>query len=84
MISLFVDKESDAATMQLYEILQKLDLPEDVHITINNLEGAESGVLHSEVGTAYAKQDAYPVDISLAHCYSLEDVVRELVKLMVR
>lgn len=73
MISLFVDKESDAATMQLYETLEQLDLPEDVHITINNLEGAESGVLR-EAGRV--------VDISLANCYSLEDVVRELIQLM--
>lgn len=73
MISLFVDKQSDAATMQLYETLEKLDLPEDIHITINNMEGAESGVL---------RKGGRVVDISLANCYSLEEVILELLKLI--
>lgn len=74
MISLFVDKKSDAATMKLFEALEKMELPKDVNITINNLEGAESGMLRKE---------GRVVDISLANCYSMEDVVRELVGLMI-
>jgi hypothetical protein len=50
MISLCVDKKSDAATMERYHLLDKMDLPEDVHITINNLAGAESGMLRRRVG----------------------------------
>lgn len=74
MISLFVDKQSDEATMPLYEALKKLDLPEEVNISINNLEHVESGMLRKE---------GRVVDISLANCYSMEDVVRELVRLMI-
>ncbi|MCB0632556.1 MAG: hypothetical protein R2824_34795 [Saprospiraceae bacterium] len=74
MISLFVDKQSDAATMQLYETLEQMDLPKDVNITINNLEGAKSNIL---------REEGRVVDISLANCYSLEDVVRELILLMI-
>ena len=74
MISLFVDKQSDAATMQLYETLEQMDLPKDVNITINNLEGAKSSIL---------REEGRVVDISLANCYSLEDVVRELILLMI-
>lgn len=73
MISLFVDKESDAATTALYEVLNGFDLPADVHITINNLPEAESGVL---------REEGQLVDISLANCFSVEDVVRELVCLL--
>ena len=74
MISLFVDKASDAVTMELYQILEKMDLPKDVNITINNLEHAESSMLRKE---------GRVVDISLANCYSLEGVVRELIRLMI-
>ena len=56
-----------------------LELPPDLHdgvqLTINNLREAESGVLRPQKGE---KQ----IDISLAHCYSLEDVVRELIRLV--
>lgn len=45
------------------------------YITINNLKGAESGVL---------RKDGKVVDISLANCYTLEDVVRELVFLLAK
>ena len=70
MISLFVDKKTDEATMKLYHILDGLNLPDNVNITINNLKDAKSGVL---------REDDKVVDISLANCYTLEDVVRELV-----
>ncbi|MCO6475291.1 MAG: hypothetical protein J5I94_01650 [Phaeodactylibacter sp.] len=58
MISLFVDKESEEATMKLYHGLDSLNLPDDVNITINNLKGAESGIL---------RKDGKIADISLAH-----------------
>ncbi|PHN07826.1 hypothetical protein [Flavilitoribacter nigricans] len=74
MISLFVDKDSDEPTQKLYQLLNKMDLPEGVNITINNLEGAESGIL---------REEGRVVDISLANCYALEDVVRELILLMI-
>ena len=73
MISVFVNKETDEATMKLYHILDGLNLPDNVNITINNLKDAESGVL---------REDGKVVDISLANCYTLEDVVRELVGLV--
>lgn len=73
MISLFTDPQSDEATMQLYAILDSLGLPEDITLTINNLEGAKSGLL---------RQEGRVVDISLANCYTLEDVIRELVGLL--
>lgn len=73
MISVFVNKETDEATMKLYRILDGLNLPDNVNITINNLKDAESGVL---------REDGKVVDISLANCYTLEDVVRELVGLV--
>ncbi|MCO6489602.1 MAG: hypothetical protein J5I98_14350 [Phaeodactylibacter sp.] len=73
MISVFVNKETDEATMKLYHILDGLNLPDNVNITINNLKGAKSGIL---------REDGKVVDISLANCYTLEDVVRELVGLV--
>ena len=73
MISVFVNKETDEATMKLYRILDGFNLPDNVNITINNLKDAESGVL---------REDGKVVDISLANCYTLEDVVRELVGLV--
>ncbi|MCO6476343.1 MAG: hypothetical protein J5I94_06965 [Phaeodactylibacter sp.] len=75
MISLFVEKENEQATLALYRILDAIDLPEDVGITINNMRDAKSGVL---------REDGKVVDISLANCYTLEDVVRELVGLVVK
>ena len=75
MISVFVNKETDEATMKLYHILDGLNLPDNVNITINNLKDAESGVL---------REDGNVVDVSLANCYTLEDVVRELVGLVAR
>ena len=73
MISVFVNKETDEATMRLYHILDAYKLPDNVNITINNLKNAESGVL---------REDGKVVDISLANCYTMEDVVRELVGLL--
>jgi hypothetical protein len=70
MISLFTEKENEKSPLKLYRTLEKLDLPEDVNITINNMEGAESGIL---------RKGGLVVDISLSNCFSLEDVVRELV-----
>ena len=75
MISVFVNKETDEATMKLYHILDGFNLPDNVNITINNLKDAESGVL---------REDGKVVDVSLANCYTLEDVVRELVGLVAR
>ena len=75
MISVFVNKETDEATMKLYHILDGLNLPDNVNITINNLKDAESSVL---------REDGKVVDISLANCYTLEDVVRELVGLVAK
>ena len=71
MVSVFVEKNNEKATLALYEVLDQLGLPEDVNLTINNLEGAESGIL---------RENGKIVDISLANCFSLEDVVRELVE----
>ena len=73
MISLFVEKENEQATLALYRILESIDLPEDVGVTINNMRDAKSGIL---------REDGKVVDISLANCYTLEDVVRELVGLV--
>ncbi|MCB9347999.1 MAG: hypothetical protein H6573_10895 [Lewinellaceae bacterium] len=75
MISLFVEKENEQATLALYRILESIDLPEDVGVTINNMRDAKSGIL---------REDGKVVDISLANCYTLEDVVRELVGLVKR
>ena len=75
MISLFVEKENEQATLALYRILESIDLPEDVGVTINNMRDAKSGIL---------REDGKVVDISLANCYTLEDVVRELVGLVAR
>ncbi len=73
MISLFVEKENEQATLILYRILDAIDLPEDVGITINNMRDVKSGML---------REDGKVVDISLANCCTLEDVVRELVGLV--
>ena len=75
MICLFVEKENEQATLALYRILESIDLPEDVGVTINNMRDAKSGVL---------REDGKVVDISLANCYTLEDVVRELVGLVAK
>ena len=73
MISLFAEKDNEQATLELYEILESIGLPDNVSIAINNTLDAESGVL---------REDGKVVDISLANCYTLEDVVRELVGLV--
>jgi hypothetical protein len=75
MISLFVDKQSDEATMQLYQLLEAFALPQDVNLTINNIPGGRSGIL---------VEDGRVVDIYLANCYTVEDVVRELIVLIAR
>lgn len=74
-ISAFVDKETEKATLELTYILDNIELPDGVQLTINNLNNAESGVLRSRKGEKI-------IDISLAHCFSLEDVVRELIGLV--
>ena len=48
-------------------------LPKNVDISINNTLEAKSGLLY---------EDGKLVDISLANCYTLEDMIRELIKLM--
>lgn len=75
MISLYVDKKSDRATQALHDLLERFQLPADVNLTINNLPEAESGVL---------RQSGRVVDISLAHCYTMEDVIRELIVVLSR
>lgn len=75
MISAFVETNNQEATQKLYAILDQIDLPSDVHLTINNLDDAESGIL---------RKDGKVIDISLAHCFTLEDTVRELVTLLSR
>lgn len=74
MVSIFVEKENEQATLALYKTLEKIDLPAEINLTINNMEAAESGILRKEGNV---------VDISLANCYNLEDVVRELVSLLI-
>lgn len=59
--------------MELYEIIEGFQLPEDINISINNTREAKSGLLF---------EDGKLVDISLANCYTLEDMIRELIKLM--
>lgn len=73
MISLFAEKENEQATLALYKTLKDINLPDNLGIAINNIKGAESGIL---------REDGKVVDISLANCYTLEDVVRELVRLL--
>ena len=73
MVSLFVDKQTDQPTMELYRVIEDFQLPEDINISINNTRDAESGLLF---------EDGKLVDISLANCYTLEDMIRELIKLM--
>jgi hypothetical protein len=74
-ISAFVDKETEQATQKLADLLRNIDRPDYVWLTINNLSDAESGVLRDE-------RNAPVIDISLAHCFTMEDVVRELIKLV--
>ena len=73
MVSLFVDKQTDKPTMELYRVIECFQLPEDINISINNTREAQSGLLF---------EDGKLVDISLANCYTLEDIIRELIKLM--
>jgi len=73
MISLFTEKDNKAATLALYEQLQSLGLPKGVTLSINNTEGAKS-VVYTRNGE--------PVNFSLANCYTMEEVVQELVGLL--
>lgn len=74
-ISAFADKRTEQATLRMCDLLEEIERPEGVRLTVNNLSNAESGVLRAE--------DDNPVtDISLAHCFTMEDVVRELIKLV--
>ena len=59
--------------MNLYKELEQITFPEGVNITVNNLPDAKSGVL---------RQYGQVKDISLAHCYTLADAVREPVGLL--
>lgn len=76
-ISAFVDKGTEKATLELTYILDNIPFPEGVQLTINNLSEGESGVLRPRKGS---KDKG--IDISLAHCFTLEDVVRELIWLV--
>lgn len=74
-ISAFVEMDNKEVTHQLTFKLDEIEIPENVWITINNLRNAESGVLRTRKGDK-------TIDISLAHCFTIEDVVRELIKLV--
>lgn len=73
MIALFTEKGTDQPTMEFYEIIESFQLPEDINISINNTREAESGLLF---------EDGKLVDISLANCYTLEDMITKLIRLM--
>jgi len=75
MISLFAEKENEVTTMDLYKVLSAFALPQEVRLSINNTQGGRSGIL---------VEDGRVVDISLANCYTVEDVVRELIALIAR
>ena len=74
-ISAFANKETEQVTLEMCNLLKQIELPEGVQLTVNNLSNAESGVLHTRKGKKI-------VDISLAHCFTMEDVVRELIGLV--
>ena len=42
MISLFAEKENEQATLALYEILESIELPDNVGISINNTRDAKA------------------------------------------
>ena len=71
----FVERDNQEVTVQLTFLLDKIEFPENVQLAINNLNNAESGVRRMRKGKKM-------VDISLAHCFTLEDVVRELLHLV--
>ena len=73
MISLYAEKETEQATLALYQQLEQIDFPEGLGITINNLAEAESGILRKE---------GKVIDISLAQCYTLQDALREMARLI--
>ena len=60
--------------LALHKELEQIEFPVGLTITINNTADAESGTLYEEENL---------IELSLAHCYSLADVVRELTRLMV-
>ena len=74
-ISAFANKETEQATLEICNLLKQIELPEGVQLTVNNLRNAESGVLRIRKGKK-------TVDISLAHCFTMEDVIRELIGLV--
>ena len=74
-ISAFVEMDNKEATRQLTFLLDHVELPQNVRLTINNLNNAESGVLRTHKGDR-------TIDISLTHCFTMEDVARELIKLV--
>ena len=76
-ICAFVEMDNKDATLQLTYLLDKIEFPEGVQLAINNLNDAESGVRRPRKGEKI-------VEISLAHCYNLEDVVRELLYLLAK
>ena len=73
MIALFTEKGTDQPTVELYQVIEGFQLPEDINISINNTRDAKSGLLF---------EDGKLVDISLANCYTLEDMITELIRLM--
>lgn len=75
MISLFTEKDNKAATLVLYEQLQSLGLPKGVTLSINNTKGAKSMVY---------TRNGEPVNLSLSNCYTMNDVVQELVSLLAK
>lgn len=75
-ISAFVEMDNKQATLELTHLLDEIEIPENVYLTINNIHDGESGVMRTD------DSNEKSIDISLAHCFTMEDVVRELIKLV--
>ena len=72
-ISLFAEKDTEKQTLALYDIINKFDLSPTPKLSINNTRDAQSGLLF---------RDDQLVEISLANCYNMEDVVVSLIQLL--
>ncbi|MEZ4994923.1 MAG: hypothetical protein R2824_31180 [Saprospiraceae bacterium] len=58
-ISAFADKSTEQATLKICDLLEEIERPEGVRMTVNNLSNAESGVLRT-------KDENPVIDISLS------------------
>lgn len=72
-ISLFAEKDTEKQTLALYDIINTFDLGSAPNLSINNTRDAKSGLLFRE---------GKLIDISLANCYKMEDVVVTLINLL--